>query len=386
MRRLASADTEHRRGMVLGLTMAEVLLLLLFLLMLALTHALVMRDRSLADRDRDLLQAQDRARLAEQELEALRPVREAVQRSGVLREEDARRIGQRLARLDLLEREASQLRSEIREANEALQQFRDIVVEARRIDPDAPPAATLQKALRQAAELRAGPVTSSMPSSLIRQLEAAARTIAPDLPPAATLQRGLDGLVRTGSLTDVVVAVRDTERRLGNHLGREFASDLSRWGATFDASALTIRFGNPDVLFKQGNAELEPAFRQLLTEFFPRYLASLREFRDDIQEVRIEGHTSSDWGVVGPLDAYFLNMALSQARTRTVLDFGLTRTAIPPDMRDWARSLITANGLSSSRLRLRPDGTEDREASRRVEFRVVMKLRENVMKVVDGQR
>jgi outer membrane protein OmpA-like peptidoglycan-associated protein len=86
------------------------------------------------------------------------------------------------------------------------------------------------------------------------------------------------------------------------------------------------------------------------------------------------------------LDAYFLNMALSQARTRTVLDFGLTRTAIPPDMRDWARSLITANGLSSSRLRLRPDGTEDREASRRVEFRVVMKLRENVMKVVDGQR
>jgi outer membrane protein OmpA-like peptidoglycan-associated protein len=386
MRRLASADTEHRRGMVLGLTMAEVLILLLFLLMLALTHALTLRDRKMSDET-------NRANIAERELEAFRPFLAALQGSGVLPEEVARDIGRRLAKQVELEREverlraeAAQFQSELREANNALRQFWDVAAEARRIDPSAPPPATLHRALKQAAEARLSQTTSSMLSETVRQLEAAARSIAPDAPPAATLQRGLDGLVQTGALTDVVVAVRDTERRLAGHLQREFGTDLPRWGATFDAGALTIRFQNPDVLFEGGSAELQPGFARLLTEFIPRYITSLREFRDDIQEVRIEGHTSSEWQGVGALEAYFRNMALSQARTRTVLDFGLTRTAIPPDMRDWARGLITANGLSSSRLRFRPDGAEDREGSRRVEFRVVMKLRENVMRVVEGRR
>ena len=386
MRRLASADTEHRRGMVLGLTMAEVLILLLFLLLLALTHALTLRERKMSDET-------NRANQAERELEAVRPFLEALQRSGALPEGVARDIGRRLAEQVQIEREVERLRAEVaqlqtdlRESNNELRQFRDVAAEARRIDPNAPPAATLQRALRQVAEARAPQAVSSMQSETVRQLEAGARAIAPDAPPSATLQRGLDGLVRTGALTDVVVALRDTEQRLASHLQREFGADLPRWGASFDAGALTIRFQNPEVLFNGGSAELQPGFARLLIEFFPRYIASLREFRDDIQEVRIEGHTSSEWEGVAPLEAYFRNMALSQARTRTVLDYGLTRTAIPPDMRDWARSLITANGLSSSRLRFRPDGIEDREGSRRVEFRVVMKLRENVMRVVEGQR
>jgi hypothetical protein len=36
----------------------------------------------------------------------------------------------------------------------------------------------------------------------------------------------------------------------------------------------------------------------------------------------------------------------------------------------WLISRLTANGLSSSRLRLTSTGEEDREASQRVEFRV----------------
>jgi outer membrane protein OmpA-like peptidoglycan-associated protein len=124
----------------------------------------------------------------------------------------------------------------------------------------------------------------------------------------------------------------------------------------------------------------------VLQDFFPRYLTRLEEFRDDLAEVRIEGHTSAEWrGAATPLDAYFRNMELSQGRTRAVLDFGLRETEVHPGMRDWARGLITANGLSSSHLRLRADGTEDREGSRRVEFRAVMKLRERLMRVVPGE-
>jgi hypothetical protein len=39
-------------------------------------------------------------------------------------------------------------------------------------------------------------------------------------------------------------------------------------------------------------------------------------------------------------------------------------------MKVWAKEKITANGLSSSKLILDKDGREDKEASRRVEFRV----------------
>ena len=60
-------------------------------------------------------------------------------------------------------------------------------------------------------------------------------------------------------------------------------------------------------------------------------------------------------------------MELSQNRTRSVLEycFGLmTREQII-----WAKSLITANGLSSSQPIL-VHGVEDTSLSRRVEFRV----------------
>ena len=85
-----------------------------------------------------------------------------------------------------------------------------------------------------------------------------------------------------------------------------------------------------------------------------------------------------------PLDAYFRNMELSQERTREVLRFGLAHAPVAPELRNWAQSRITANGLSSSRVRQRADGTEDREASRRVEFRVVLRLRERMMQVLPG--
>ena len=60
-------------------------------------------------------------------------------------------------------------------------------------------------------------------------------------------------------------------------------------------------------------------------------------------------------------------MELSQNRTRAVLQYCLNMMS-PGDM-EWAKALITANGLSSSHLIIK-DGEEDKELSRRVEFRV----------------
>lgn len=141
----------------------------------------------------------------------------------------------------------------------------------------------------------------------------------------------------------------------------EFKEDLTVWRATID-STLCVRFQEPSMLFDLDKAYLKPKFKEILDDFFPRYISVLNRpaYRDNIVEIRIEGHTDSD-------GEYFHNMELSQNRTRTVLQycFGL----MSEEETVWAKSLITANGLSSSQPIIIA-GKEDKSLSRRVEFRV----------------
>lgn len=154
-------------------------------------------------------------------------------------------------------------------------------------------------------------------------------------------------------------------------LEREFEKDLERWNAILDRETLSVRFREPKVLFAQGEAKVQFAFKEILDDFFPRYIQILKrpEYVNAIAEVRIEGHTSSEWSEdVSPEDAYIHNMELSQDRTRSVLQYVLQIPAIYSD-KNWLQQHLTANGLSSSKLITYPNGTQNREESRRVEFR-----------------
>lgn len=153
-------------------------------------------------------------------------------------------------------------------------------------------------------------------------------------------------------------------------LRAEFKNDFDDWEVKLLPDS-TIRFHNPEVLFLTGSHEIRPRFEDILSSFFPRYIDSLREFDGDIHEIRIEGHTSSEYKTARSDDeAYFLNMSLSQNRTRSILKYVLSL----PDAEKyakWARERITANGLSSSRLIRDKNGVEDKILSRRVEFRLL---------------
>lgn len=141
----------------------------------------------------------------------------------------------------------------------------------------------------------------------------------------------------------------------------EFKENLKVWRASIDSS-LCIRFQEPSMLFDEDKAELKKPFKDILDDFFPRYIKVLNrpEYRDNIVEIRIEGHTNSNGG-------YFHNMELSQDRTRSVLEYCFGLMSVEQII--WAKSLITANGLSSSQPIL-VHGVEDKSLSRRVEFRV----------------
>lgn len=62
-------------------------------------------------------------------------------------------------------------------------------------------------------------------------------------------------------------------------------------------------------------------------------------------------------------------MDLSQERTRSTLGFVLGLENVAAD-KDWLKSHLTANGLSSAKVVRSENGDENAEGSRRVEFRV----------------
>jgi outer membrane protein OmpA-like peptidoglycan-associated protein len=155
-------------------------------------------------------------------------------------------------------------------------------------------------------------------------------------------------------------------------LQNEFAKDFKQWNAIL-LGDMTIRFNNPNMQFASGSSEISPEFQVLLKDFFPRYLKILRseKFRQSVKEIRIEGHTSKFWRGVSERDAYFLNMELSQQRTRSTLKYLMSLPEFQSD-ETWLKEQITANGLSSSRPLLKnPKSLSEDEINQRVEFRIV---------------
>ena len=189
-------------------------------------------------------------------------------------------------------------------------------------------------------------------------------------------------LIERDKIKEVAVAYQSNQVDLYDALQHEFGKDLKRWNADIDKETLSFQFKSPDILFGLGSSSMRFEFKDVLSDFFPRYMKVLREFRQSINEVRIEGHTSSQWDSrTSAEDAYFKNMELSQARTRSVLFFVQTLDAAKAD-RDWIRRNIAAVGLSSSRLVLDSAGQEDAEKSRRVTFRVISNAEMQIRKLI----
>ena len=82
-------------------------------------------------------------------------------------------------------------------------------------------------------------------------------------------------------------------------LQEEFKDDLKVWRAEID-STLCVRFQEPSMLFDNNEATLKENFKEILNDFYPRYIAILNkpEYRDNIEEIRIEGHTDSSHPII----------------------------------------------------------------------------------------
>lgn len=165
--------------------------------------------------------------------------------------------------------------------------------------------------------------------------------------------------------------------------------------AEIDKETLTFIFKSSDSLFDNASANLKEKYKQALTVFFPKYIQAILPYKDSISEIRIEGHTSSEWNVfpkeiknkdmdIKDLYGYFGNMNLSQDRTNSVLNYVLNdlRTEIPNEYRKWLRDHTAAVGLSSSKPILDENGNEDKNKSRRVTFRIITNADSKIQQIL----
>lgn len=174
----------------------------------------------------------------------------------------------------------------------------------------------------------------------------------------------------------IVSEAQEAKIDLSNHLIANFsANEIEAYeiGTNLDSDLGKARFKDGVGTFDQGQAVIKPEFKKELDNFLPKYLAAISMCKpDSIKEIRIEGHTSSEWGNENYFtedEAYIRNMELSQSRTRAILNYAMTMPELAP-YRGLMKEKLTANGLSSSHLVIE-NGKENKEKSRRIEFKVV---------------
>lgn len=186
---------------------------------------------------------------------------------------------------------------------------------------------------------------------------------------------------------------RERQQALITALQAEFENDLSEWSAEIDEKTLVIRFKNEDpngeqIGFDPNSSELKERFKRILDDFFPRYIAVLTKptFIDQIDEVRIEGHTANPEGQFSNRPGYSASITQSQERANNVLFYVLDQfegeKADGIDTLDWVRTHIAASGFAYAKPIL-VLGKENWKESRRVEFKIRTNYDEVIQKLIE---
>ncbi|MFK5937842.1 MAG: OmpA family protein [Sulfurimonas sp.] len=189
-------------------------------------------------------------------------------------------------------------------------------------------------------------------------------------------------MIEVQSQKDKIVSIaesyRDSKANLNENLYEEFEDDLKVWDAGITKDNAVV-FNAPDVLFEINESVLKDEFKTVLEDFFPRYIKVLssKQYKDEILEIRVEGHTSDEWGdEKSKQKIYFNNLKLSQDRAYEVLSFCYALDdAIVTKNRTWLEKFFRANGMAFAKMR-------EKSSARRVEFRVIMKSEDKVYEIL----
>lgn len=170
-------------------------------------------------------------------------------------------------------------------------------------------------------------------------------------------------------------SIKNIEISLNQKLKNEFKNDLNRWNAEITKNNI-IRFYSPKVLFRGGVSNISNSFKNILNNFFPRYIKILtsKKYISFIDEIRIEGHTSNSWNNINSKKLiYIKNMELSQKRAFNVFKYCYQIDNFQIiNNRKWIEDKLRANGMSFSKPIYDEFGQEDIDREKRVEIRTTL--------------
>jgi chemotaxis protein MotB len=160
---------------------------------------------------------------------------------------------------------------------------------------------------------------------------------------------------------DALIGIRKT-------MITDLSATLARSGidAKVDESGNIVL--NSSVFFESNKSTILPEGQALLNRFIPVYLGVLLQdkYADYLGEIIIEGHTDST-------GTYEKNLKLSQDRALQVALYCLEMPSLTPQQKAKLQQIMTARGRSYSDPVYDAYGMEDKDASRRVEFKFRLK-------------
>ena len=192
-------------------------------------------------------------------------------------------------------------------------------------------------------------------------------------------------LAQETSLNEMQLAMNQQQQQIDELLGvrTKIIKDLS---IAFAQNSLGVKVNedtgdimlDSTLLFQTGEDVLLPAGQAQLAQLIPVYLSVLLrpEYEAYVAEIVIEGHTDSR-------GSYLSNLQLSQARALGVATYCLEMPGLLPQQQSRLQSILTAKGRSYSDRIFYPDGTENMDASRRVEIQFRLKDSEMIQKMND---
>ena len=185
--------------------------------------------------------------------------------------------------------------------------------------------------------------------------------------------------------------IKEDEKKAGEQskkmykiLDKEFRKDLEEWDAKILKDG-TIRFQNPKIMFKVGSDKIKNKFKRILKNFCPRYIDKIKGFGlKYIHEIRIAGHTSSEWKNSNTKKRHMENAKLSIRRAWQVHKFCYHVLYNNEQKSLFSKKTVTtgANFVHTHKKR----GKEKRALSRRVEFKAHLKIIEKINEYYMGNQ
>jgi len=173
----------------------------------------------------------------------------------------------------------------------------------------------------------------------------------------------------------IIEELASVKNRIIHKLNGEFKEDALKIKINPKNGSIEL---DENILFGFNKSTLKPEGKVYLKEFIPKYVSLLlgdEKIRKSLGGIVIEGHTDDVGG-------YFYNLELSQKRAYAVIDYIYNEMG-NFENKELLKKYITANGRSDVKLRYKPDGSVDREKSRRVEFQFKLKNDETLEKVLE---